>query len=419
MSVTNDAKPKVGVPQRPLRRAAHNVVLGGVCAGIAVRLGVRERTIRVLACLSILALGLGGLAYVMCWLFTVRAGETTAIGHRLAAHRREAETFLLSVAISLLLLVALHSLDVHLFGVFAWTTLLSAVGLVFVWRGASPDERTQLSTLIGDTPYIGAASARGWRGVFLRVVPGVVLLVIGLNIVARIGSVWGAAIPGIVGGVAVLGGVLIILAPWWLQTARDLTRERRDRVRAEERASMAAHLHDSVLQTLTLIERAADNASEVVTLARAQERELRQWLFAPVSATDQSRPTSLKDRLAEVQSDVEATYGVRVDLVVVGDCPADDDIAALVAAGREALVNAANWSGATSVAVYAEVEPTLVSLFVRDLGCGFDPRTVAEDRHGIAQSIVARMTRHGGTATVRSAPSTGTEVAVTLPRKLA
>jgi signal transduction histidine kinase len=68
------------------------------------------------------------------------------------------------------------------------------------------------------------------------------------------------------------------------------------------------------------------------------------------------------------------------------------------------------------VAVFAEVEPGEVSLFVRDRGCGFDPETVPDDRKGLAESVHARMARRGGSATVRSAPGQGTEVSLRMPR---
>ena len=178
---------------------------------------------------------------------------------------------------------------------------------------------------------------------------------------------------------------------------------------------MAAHLHDSVLQTLALIQRGADDPQRVIQLARAQERELRSWLF------DGRTPGSLDVmRLADgvrlIQQDVEAQHGIAVETVTVGDCDLDDDLAALLAAAREATVNAAKWSGAEVVSVFAEVEPAAVSLFVRDRGKGFDPGAVPADRKGLAESIHARMTRRGGSATVRSVPGEGTEVSLTMPR---
>jgi signal transduction histidine kinase len=220
------------------------------------------------------------------------------------------------------------------------------------------------------------------------------------------------------GGVAlVLAGVVLVLGPWWLRIARDLVVERQARARAEERADMAARVHDSVLQTLALIQRRADDPQKVVQLARAQERELRSWLFdgrAPGSIDGQGVTLAAGVRL--IQQEVEAQHGVIVEAVTVGDCELDDDLSALLAAAREATVNAVKWSGASVVSIFAEVEPAEVSLFVRDRGRGFDPDAVPSDRKGLAESVRARMARRGGSATIRSAAGEGTEVSLTMPR---
>ncbi len=176
-------------------------------------------------------------------------------------------------------------------------------------------------------------------------------------------------------------------------------------------------MHDSVLQTLALIQRRADEPQQVIQLARAQERELRSWLFdgrAPGSLDGQAMTLAAGVRL--IQQDVEAQHEVPVEAVTVGDCELDDDLRALLAAAREATVNAVKWSGAPTVSIFAEVEPAGVTLFVRDRGRGFDPATVPADRKGLAESIHARMARRGGTASVRTAPGEGTEVSLTMPR---
>ena len=197
---------------------------------------------------------------------------------------------------------------------------------------------------------------------------------------------------------------------------RDLVVERQARIRAEERADIATRVHDSVLQTLALIQRRADQPQQVVALARAQERELRSWLFdgRPPGSIDEAMTLAGGVRL--IQQEVEAQHGVAVEIVMVGDCPLDDDLAALLAAAREATVNAVKWSGAGVVSIFAEVEPREVSVFVRDRGKGFDPETVPADRKGLAESVRARMARRGGQATIRSAPGEGTEVSLTMPR---
>ena len=180
---------------------------------------------------------------------------------------------------------------------------------------------------------------------------------------------------------------------------------------------MAARVHDSVLQTLALIQRRATEPQQVVQLARMQERELRAWLF------DDQAPGSIKGEgvtlaagIRQIQQDVEAQHGIEIDAVTVGDCELDEDLEAMLAAAREATVNAAKWSGSDTVSLFAEVEPGAVSLFVRDRGCGFDPEAIPGDRKGLAESVRARMARRGGSAVIRSAAGEGTEVTLTMPR---
>src|SRR5260370_18419626 len=215
----------------------------------------------------------------------------------------------------------------------------------------------------------------------------------------------------------VIAAIVVVLAPWWLRIARDLVVERQARVRAEERADMAAQVHDSVLQTLALIQRRAGEPQQVIQLARAQERELRAWLFdgrAPGSIDRQGMTFAAGVRL--IQQEVEAQHRVAVEAVTVGDCELDDDLSALLAAAREATINAVKWSGAEVVSIFAEVEPAEVSLFVRDRGRGFDPESVPGDRKGRAESVHARMARRAGSAAVRRAHGAGTEGSLTMPR---
>jgi signal transduction histidine kinase len=224
----------------------------------------------------------------------------------------------------------------------------------------------------------------------------------------------------LLGILLLVGGIATALGPWWLRIARDLVAERQARIRAEERAEMATRVHDSVLQTLALIQRRAGDSHQVVQLARAQERELRSWLFdgRPPGSID-GQAATVADAVRLIQQDVEAQHGMPVDAVTVGDCDLDDDLTAMLAAAREATVNAAKWSEADVVSVFAEVEPESVSLFVRDRGRGFDPAAVPADRKGLAESVHARMSRRGGSVTVRSAPGQGTEIGLTMPRDAA
>jgi signal transduction histidine kinase len=216
------------------------------------------------------------------------------------------------------------------------------------------------------------------------------------------------------GGVAlVLAAVVIVLGPWWLRIARDLVVERAARIRAEERADMASRVHDSVLQTLALIQRRADDPQQVVQLARAQERELRSWLFGRPRAEDDG---TLARAVEAAAAEVEDMHATSIDVVAVGDAPLDDRLAAVVASAREAMVNASKFAGVARVQVFVEVDGDRVTIFVRDRGVGFDPASVDGDRRGISESIVGRMRRHGGSAVVRSSPGEGTEVELNMTR---
>ena len=267
---------------------------------------------------------------------------------------------------------------------------------------------------------VGAGLAWGWGGWRERFRPlivavGVSLVIIGggaaLAAVGDLRSIGRSA-----AGAAVLtAGAILLLGPWMARLARNLGDERRQRIRSEERAEVAAHLHDGVLQTLALIQKRAGDDKAVRSLARRQERELRTWLYGGGSNGEAGEAT-VATLLRRELDDVEDRYGVRLDAVLVGDAPLDDAGRALVAAGREAALNAARHAGVDTVDVYLEVEPERVSLFVRDRGRGFDPAAVPPDRRGVADSISARVRRHGGTAEVRSAPGEGAEVELSVPR---
>ena len=216
-----------------------------------------------------------------------------------------------------------------------------------------------------------------------------------------------------------IAGIVLVLGPWWLRIARDLVLERQARIRTQERVEMASRIHDSVLQTLALIQRRADDPQKVVQLARLQERELRSWLFEGRGLNEADEDMTVAAGVRQIQQDVESRYGVPVEAVTVGDCTLDENLNALLAAAREATVNAAKWSGASVISLFAEVEPDSVSLVVRDRGKGFDPSAVPEDRKGLAESVHGRMTRRGGTAVVTSAEGEGTKVSLKMPRSAA
>jgi signal transduction histidine kinase len=416
MSVTTSSHAVVGTPLRPLRRGRENCILGGVCGGFATRLGIRERNIRIIFALLTLVFGLGILLYMTFWLVITRSGEEHSIIQQIFQNRREAQFVLVGFIGTLVLIIALQSTGSQTSDGFGWPLLLSVFAGFAVWRGASTDERNHLTEFFNSAPIIGGAFSKSRKGIVVRVIVGVALIIFGLDRLNHLGGVWGSAGSAIVGTLILVFGVLVLLAPWWLQNVRELTSERRERVRIEERATLAAHLHDSVLQTLTLIERAAANEGDVVRLARNQERELRQWLFSPETRTDAM--TSFVGLIGAVEHDVENDYGVRVELVTVGDCVPDDRIITMVAAGREAAINAAKWSEASVVSIFTEIEPTSISIFVRDRGVGFDIDAIPADRQGIALSICQRMSRLGGEAFINTSVGSGTEVQLVMPRTL-
>jgi signal transduction histidine kinase len=206
----------------------------------------------------------------------------------------------------------------------------------------------------------------------------------------------------------VIGALALVVGPWVWQLAA----ERTERIRLEERGEIAARIHDSVLQTLALVQLHATDPARVAAIARRQERELRRWLYGGGFGT----ATTLADALAEAAADVEELHGVRIEIASAGDTPLDDTVAQLVLAAREAMTNAAKFSGSDDISVYAEAAEGLVSVFVRDRGVGFDRSAVPSDRRGVTESIEGRMQRAGGTAAVVTAHGEGVEVELTLRR---
>ena len=344
-------------------------VIAGVCAGIAQTLAVDVTLVRLVFALLALAGGAGIVLYLALWGYSRGAhGWVIAIGGLFAGG---------------LLLGALGLPDRAVFGV-----ALVAAGLALAWRqGGSFHPEAPLS----------------YGGVAVAAVGAVLLLSGG-------GTSTTLLAPG-----AVAGALLLIGGPWVWRLALDRDAERTARIRSEERSDMAARVHDSVLQTLALIQRHADEPRQVAALARRQERELRGWLYAarPVGGDD----VSLLDALSTAAADVEELHGVRIELASSGDCVADASLDPIVLAAREAMRNAAKFAGVEEIDVYAEVTDDDASVFVRDRGSGFDRAAVPPDRRGLAESIEGRMERAGGSATVASSPGEGTEVELHLPRR--
>ncbi|MFE4198335.1 PspC domain-containing protein [Paenarthrobacter sp. NPDC056912] len=250
-----------------------------------------------------------------------------------------------------------------------------------------------------------ADQAGGW----VRLAAGLALVVAGVLVMVSGSGSWEQTWLALLASVAVLGGVALVLLPWGLKFWKDLETERAGRVRETERAEIAAHLHDSVLQTLALIQRRAGSEQDVVRLARAQERELRSWLFSDAA----KEAGLLAERIKSVAAEVEDAHGHAVEVVTVGDTDMTDRHEALVQAAREAMLNAARHGGGT-VSVYLESTAGSTEVFIKDRGPGFDLDAVPDDRLGVKESIIGRMKRHGGTAVINSS-SDGTEVRLALP----
>jgi signal transduction histidine kinase len=396
----------------PLRRDPADRLAGGVASGVAAWRGFNVTTVRIVFALIALATtGTGVAVYVVVWLLLPAAGADGSIASRA---RSDARGIRLALGLAALLTIVLLLIGVFGDGWFigwAWPQVFSAAGLVLIWRNASPEEQATLRHLV--QPLEAATESPGRRS-GVRLTAASVLLLGGVGWLFSAHA--SAALLQPLGGVAlIIAAIVLFLGPWWLRIARDLVVERQARIRAEERADIAARIHDSVLQTLALIQRRADDPQKVVQLARLQERELRTWLFEGKSPDEADADTTLAAGVRQIQQDVEARYGVPVEAVTVGDCALDDNLSALLAAAREATVNAAKWSGAGVISLFAEVEPAEVSIVVRDRGRGFDPGAVPGDRKGLAESVHGRMTRRGGTATVTSARGEGTKVTLRMP----
>jgi signal transduction histidine kinase/phage shock protein PspC (stress-responsive transcriptional regulator) len=395
----------------PLRRDPAHGVIAGVAAGIARRLGIDPVVVRVLFVATSAAGGAGLALYLVGW--AVMGGEDGKLApiERLAGRRETLMVVAGMVLLAIASLLLLRKWGLWLSDAIVWPVLLAAAGGALIWRQSTAAEAPARAPAVAPAapraPLLhlpADAASRALIGAALVVGGGLVFL--WLNDALQ------PARDSVLAVVVVLIAATLIFAPWWLRLVRGLSAERAERIRSQERAEVAAHLHDSVLQTLALMQRRVEDPREVAALARRQERELRAWLNGRRAAGDATVASALEGAAAEV----EEAHGVPVEVVAVGDAPLDPGAEALVAAAREALVNAAKFAGESPVALYAEVAPGRIEVFVRDRGPGFDPAAVPDDRRGVRESIVGRMERHGGRATVHTAPGAGTEVELVLER---
>ncbi len=375
--------------------------LAGVAAALAVELGVETLWLRVAFVLLTSASGLGIAMYAASWLWLARH-QRRLEGRPYrpvpkGASAAKAAVGVVSITLGLYL-AAESALPAPEGDIAVWPVVISAFGMLLAWSSDRVDW----------------AAPQEW----LRAVGGLLLVAVG--VVAFIGAnLSSAATPAALWiTLAVLSGVVLIVAPWLWRAASQVSSERLQRLRADERAEVAAHLHDSVLQTLSLIQRNADDRDATSRLARRQERELRNWLYGRKARAGE--PRQFRDALTEVAAEVEEWHGLPIEVVAVGNATVDARVEAALAAAKEAMVNACKHSGAKRVDVFGEARERAsgaaddLEIYVRDKGCGFDPSHVDADRRGIAESIRRRMLRAGGTVDISSSPGQGTEVSLRL-----
>ncbi|GAB3676821.1 PspC domain-containing protein [Angustibacter aerolatus] len=420
-----DAGPAAAAAPARLERADDGRLVAGVAAGLARHLGVSVVPVRVAFALLAAVNGFGVAVYAALWVFAPRtspdAGDPAALAAASRGGRRPRFTVgrgdlgqlaaFGALGVGLVLLLSSVSAGLPLRVVVP--VLIAAAGLTLLWVQADVAERAGWLQAAPGGQRLAALSSAPLSTkalVVARVVGGVALVVLAL-VTFLVGSGRLDALrESFLLLLVVFIGLGLVVGPFLWRLVRQLDDERRERLLSQQRADVAAHLHDSVLQTLALIQRRADDPRAVRALARGQERDLRGWLFEP----ETQERTTLRPALEAVATEAEQAHGVPVELVVVGDADLDANLQALVRATREAVANAARHSEAPSVDVYAEVVDGQVEVFVRDRGVGFDPAAVPDDRMGLKGSVIGRVERHGGTARVRSTPGEGAEVALTM-----
>jgi signal transduction histidine kinase/phage shock protein PspC (stress-responsive transcriptional regulator) len=401
----------VGEANRMRRRRTGRAV-AGVAGGLADHVGVQILWVRLAFTLLAALGGAGVLAYGLLWAFIPQEPPTTPVRTPSAKERQQAFGL---VALAIGLGVGLGTLSDRVSGWVLGGLGVALVGAVLVWREADESQRRRLRDGARGG-MVGAVLGSGGRAALVRVLTGAALVMSGIAIFLFRSVDLGQMQFALLAVLAALVGVAVLTVPFWLKLVRDLGEERTARIRTEERAEIAAHLHDSVLQTLALIQKHTEAPREVLRLARGQERQLREWLYPSHKLGAAGEAVVLSDAIARAVGEVEDAFAVKIDQVVVGDSQLDDKLGALVQATREAMINAAKHAGVPEFSVYAEVETDQVAVFVRDRGNGFDPDAVSADRHGLADSVRGRMERNGGEVRLRTSPGEGTEVQLFMPR---
>ena len=364
-------------------------MVSGLSGGIADRFGISSSYVRA-GFISLAFAGLiGVLVYGAGWLLALESKETGVTTKRATPSER--------IGLALMfagVLLALRAAGLW-FGAASWAVAAASFGSAALW------DQSGL--------YSSTATSEGFER--WKRPAGAVLVVAGLVFVVNSVSSLSQLGPIVLGAAAAGVGVLLVFGPRISQLGTQLTRERRERIASEERSKIAADLHDSVLQSLAMIQR-TDDAPTMVTIARAQERELRSWLYG---RTTDVGDMSLNETLLAVAERVEHDHHVPIEVVVVNDVPVDGSIEPLIRAAGEAMLNAARHSEAPRISVFAESSPTQVEVFISDSGKGFDLGAIPDDRHGVRQSLLGRMERHGGVAEITTEAGEGTEVRLAMP----
>lgn len=382
-------------------RSPTDRVLFGVCSGVAKQYGIDAYVVRIALLLLTLTGGIGVVLYLVGWALS------TAPDH--APPPKPVEPGTLSTrsgavaAATGAALMTARNIGVWPGDGIMIPAIIVASGSALLWyRGR-------------ELHPVGDPLERVLQG---RTTPVRALAGVGLALSGLVALVGGGVhveqLPAALAALAMaLAGAAVLVGPYVARLTTQLRDEERARIRDQERNDMAAHLHDSVLQTLALMQRAAADPRRMVMLARRQERELRSWLYdVKANAT----AGSLSARAEAIAAEVELDHGLPIDLVVVGDVDVTPAVDSLLLAVREATVNAAKHSVADLVSIYIEVEPASVTAFVRDKGVGFAESTIGDDRRGIAKSIRDRIERAGGRAVLDSAEGAGTEWELSVPR---
>lgn len=385
-------------------------MIGGVAAGVGRHLGIAPLAVRITFVALALAAGFGIVVYLLLWLLApLDVADEAPPATRRALPRPTGQQALgigliLAGVITLFLVTGLW-----LGWELGWPVSLAAIGFAVLWARSTDEGPGRWDPASFRSPLEAMVSGRASGP---RILFGSALIVGGLAVFLAATTSLSAAANVVLAVIVTIGGLGLLAGPWFWRLANQLMDERNSRVRSEARAEMAAHLHDSVLQTLALIQRSQE-PREMASLARTQERELRAWLFGRAPSVGGVR---LRDAIDSMAGRIESSHQVRVEAIVVGDLELDEGLRVLVAACSEATINAAKHSGADEVSVFVEVEDEVVSAFIRDEGKGFDASAVPGDRRGIRESIVGRMERLGGSAEARSELGRGTEIVLRLPR---